>query len=97
MIKDKYEIDEKARGKVLKAYFNKDSGRLQTLPNKEKKKVIIFQKIAENFESARKYSEKEVNEIIKSFYDDYFIIRRSLIDYGFMNRTQDCREYWVND
>ena len=97
MLKDKYEIDEKTREKVLKSYFNENSGRLQNLPNKEKKKVIVFQKIAENFEADRKYTEKEVNEIIKRFYDDYFIIRRSLVDFGYMKRTQDCREYWVNE
>ncbi len=97
MIKDKYEIDEKTKEKVLKSYFDKDSGRLKTLPNKEKKKVIVLQKIFENFESNRKYSEKEVNEIVSGFYDDIFIIRRLLVDYGFMRRTQDCREYWVND
>ena len=95
MIKDKYEIDEKTREKVLKAYFGKDSEKLISLPSKEKKKVIILQKIVESFETDKKYTEKEVNEIIKRFYDDYFIIRRSLIDFGFMKRTQDCREYWM--
>ena len=97
MIKDKYEIDEKTKEKVIKAYFDMDSGKLISLPRKEKKKVIILQKIVESFDPNMKYSEKEVNIILIEFYSDYFMIRRSLIDYGFMKRTRDCREYWVNN
>ncbi|MFE0442266.1 MULTISPECIES: DUF2087 domain-containing protein [Aerococcus] len=43
----------------------------------------------------RIYSEKEVNEILKPIYTDFAIIRRSLIDYGFMEHNQDCTEYWI--
>lgn len=35
------------------------------------------------------------NEKLKSIYTDFAIIRRSLIDYGFMKRNQDCTEYWI--
>lgn len=48
------------------------------------------------FELNKIYSEKEINEILKSIYTDFAIIRRSLIDYGLMGRNQDGTEYWVN-
>ena len=44
-----------------------------------------------------KYSECEVNEILKPIYDDYMTIRRYLIMYGFMERTRDGRQYWLTN
>lgn len=29
--------------------------------------------------------------------EDYVTIRRYLIEYGFMERTNDCKEYWINE
>lgn len=62
---------------------------------KEKNKVVIFGKIAEQFEYGKRYSEQEVNEILKPIYEDYMTIRRYLIMYGFMERTKDGRQYWL--
>jgi len=62
---------------------------------KDEKRNLIMQTILRQFEKGRIYSEKEVNEILKAIYPDFATIRRSLIDYGFMERTGDCREYWV--
>ena len=62
---------------------------------KEEKRLVILKTILGQFEKGRKYSDKEVNAILKEIYEDYATIRRSLIDYGFMDRTGDCREYWV--
>lgn len=73
---------------VLKTFF--DLGK-----KKEEKRLLIMQTIIRQFEKDRKYTEKEVNAILKDIYDDYVTIRRSLVDYGFMDRTGDCREYWV--
>ncbi|MCL1829944.1 MAG: DUF2087 domain-containing protein [Oscillospiraceae bacterium] len=68
---------------------------LKTFSSKEKKKLVILQVIAEQFEKERRYTEKEVNDILKAIYDDYVTLRRYLIEYGFMERTQDCSEYWL--
>ena len=62
---------------------------------KDEKRNLIMQTITQQFEKGRIYSEKEVNEILKAIYPDFATIRRSLIDYGFMERTDDCREYKV--
>ena len=63
--------------------------------NKEKKRLFILETIAKQFEKGRKYTEKEINAVLKEIYSDYATIRRALIDCGFMGRTGDCREYWV--
>jgi len=69
---------------------------LKRFPPKEKKKLVILRLIAEQFETGKRYTEKEVNQILKSIYEaDYVTIRRYLIEYGFMARTQDCRAYWL--
>lgn len=63
--------------------------------NKDKKRLFIMETIVKQFEKGKKYTEKEINAVLKGIYSDYATIRRSLIDYGFMERTGDCREYWV--
>ena len=53
--------------------------------------------IIRQFEKDKKYTYKEVDAILKEIYADYATIRRSLVDYGFMERTDDNREYWVKE
>ena len=93
MVDDRYAITEKDRENVIKNYIKED--RLTVFPSKEKKKIIILQYFMKKFELNRSYSEKEVNEIIKQLYDDYVTVRRYLIEYGFMERNNDCSQYWV--
>ncbi|MFR2551837.1 MAG: DUF2087 domain-containing protein [Clostridioides difficile] len=45
----------------------------------------------EQFERGKKYSEKEVNQILESIYDDFATIRRYLIEYGFMSRNKSVQ------
>lgn len=61
---------------------------------KEEKRLLILKTIAQQFEKDRKYSDKELNAVLKEIYSDFATLRRSLIDYGFMERTSDGREYW---
>lgn len=61
---------------------------------KEEKRLLILATIAKQFEKDRKYSDKELNAVLKEIYSDFATIRRSLIDYGFMERTGDGRQYW---
>ena len=51
--------------------------------------MFILTKIAEQFEFDREYTGKEVDVILKEIFDDYVSLRRSLIEYGFFNRTAD--------
>jgi DNA-binding CsgD family transcriptional regulator len=95
MLDDRYVTTEKEKAEILKnAFFSLDPLKLKVFPAKEKKKVIVLAQIAGQFEITKHYSEKEVNEILKGNFDDYVTIRRYLIEYGFMDRTIDCNEYW---
>ena len=96
MVDDRYNITEKENQQILESAFEYLSPlKLKLFSPKEKKKIVILRKIAEQFEKNRHYSEKEVNQILEAIYDDYVTIRRYLIEYGYMNRTKDCKEYWL--
>lgn len=82
--------------KMLEIFFDSVSPLvLKTFNVKEKNKLLILQTIAKQFERKKKYTEKEVNSVLKQVYDDHASLRRSLIEYGLMSRTADCSEYWV--
>ncbi len=80
--------------KVLKTYLDPD-GTLNALPTQEKKLLVIVRYAVERFEPDRRYSEKEVNEVLAALHPDTAFLRRSLIEYKFMHRSRDGREYWL--
>ncbi|HWL22473.1 MAG TPA: DUF2087 domain-containing protein [Ureibacillus sp.] len=94
----KIEIEQEEREKVLKTYF-KDGldGGIDSIPSKEKKKLIILQHILERFEAGKSYNEKEVNIILKTVNADFVSLRRYLIEYGFMDRSNDGSSYWIKE
>jgi hypothetical protein len=81
------------RSKVL-ASFVRD-GRLLRFPTGETRKQVILDYIAERFASDRTYTEREVNDILKAFADDYTTIRRALVDRHYLNRQQGV--YWTGE
>jgi len=96
MVDERYAITQTEKDEVLKRYFGKDNQLLiKSFPSKEKKKIIILQKIIENFEIGKHYTEKGVNEILKRYYDDFVTVRRYMIEYGFLDRDKDGAGYWV--
>ncbi|SET54377.1 transcriptional regulator [Oceanobacillus limi] len=97
MVDERYAITNAEKEKVLATYFKQGvNGPLESFPSKEKRKIIILQQIITNFDTTKKYTELEVNEILKSTFDDFVTLRRYLIEYGFMNRSKDGSSYWVN-
>lgn len=65
--------------------FFKD-GKLTTIPRKTKDKTALFEKLSEQFEENTDYTEKEINDILKKYYDDFAILRRFLVDNGYLLR-----------
>ena len=95
-VDERYSIEEKEREKVLAKYFkNGPDSEIDTLPSKEKKKLIILQHILNRFDKGKHYHEKEVNEILKTVHADFVSLRRHLIEYGFMERSDDGTAYWM--
>lgn len=95
-IDDRYNITDKERESTIKNYMDED-GAIKTYPAKEKKKIVILSEVVKNFSKEKKYSEKEINRILKRIYEDYATIRRALVEYGFIERSNDCSSYWVKE
>lgn len=98
MVDERYILTMEEQDKILRTYF--ESGeilKLKSLPAKDKRKIAVFRKITDQFESSKIYTEKELNEILRSIYSDVATIRRYLIEYGFFERTNDCSRYWIKE
>ncbi|WP_313637436.1 metalloregulator ArsR/SmtB family transcription factor [Paenibacillus sp.] len=76
---------------VLRNFFSKD-GRLRQIPAQYKKKLIALQYMVEKLEPGVVYTEKEINEFIKQFHEDFATIRREFIMHQFMYRENDKYE-----
>lgn len=93
-VDERYGIEVQERVKVLSTYFKKGlDGGIETIPSKEKKKLIVLQHIVRRFEQGKVYTEKEVNDLLKNVHSDFVSLRRHLIEYGFMERSKDGSVY----
>ena len=93
---DRYNITDKEKRDVIKAYMDENKS-LKNYPAKEKKKIIVLEEIVKNFTKGKTYSEKEINRILGRVYGDYATLRRALVEYGFIQRSNDCSSYWVKE
>jgi len=67
-----------------------------TLPRDDLAKQEILQKIAKKFVPDKQYTEQEVNEIIKSFdVDDYVLFRRELVNFNYLGKDSYKGIYWL--
>ena len=82
--------------KKLQKYYNEE-GKLIQYPTKRPMREIALTRIAEHFEADRDYTEKEVNEIIRSCiaFTDVELIRREMFQYRFIGRLRDGSKYWL--
>ena len=88
------EVDADAYdNKVVKDYSKRD-GSLKTLPAQRKKLEAILRHIVKSFEMEKRYSEKNVNEILAGYHEDTATLRRELVGYGLMQREGGGGEYW---
>lgn len=94
MVDDRYNITEDEREKVIKTYMD-GNGALLQFPAREKKKIVLLREIVKNFKPDQAYSENEVNKILERIHGDFATIRRALIEYGFLDRSEDCSVYRV--
>ena len=65
-------------------------------PKKAAEKEAVLWYLQSKFEPGRRYSEREVNELLKRWhaFGDHALLRRELFDHFYLNRTADCTQYW---
>ena len=88
------EVDADAYDKkVIRDYARRD-GSLKTLPAQQKKLEAILRYVVKAFDIGKRYSEKQVNEILKRYHEDTATLRRELVGFGLMQRAGGGGEYW---
>ncbi|WOO36103.1 DUF2087 domain-containing protein [Anaerocolumna sp. AGMB13020] len=93
-INNKLEIPDNYREII--SQFLDEKQRIKTWPAKKDRKIAVLYYLSEKFEEEVKYTEKEVNEIIKKWhtFEDFFLLRRGLVDMKFLLRARDGSVYW---
>ena len=88
------DIPTAERQSILKAFFKTGSdGPLNNYPSQDKKKFVILANLAEMFELDKTYAALEINQKLKSRFEDPATLRRDLIEFGFFERSPDGKEY----
>jgi len=82
--------------KPIVSYFN-DALQVEQWPTKHSKKRLVLQYLITKFEANKKYSEREVNVLLNQHhtFGDPALLRRMMFGGKLLDRTLDCRAYWV--
>lgn len=75
--------------------FVDDRGRLKSWPARLKVQRMACVLLAERFGTGREYSENEANALLMDahIFADWALLRRSLVDWGFLDREPDGTRY----
>ena len=80
--------------KVLNTFCDEE-GRIIGLPAQRKKFEVLLRHVAKAFEPGKRYTEKQVKEILAEYWFDTATFRRGLIDHKIMAREGGGGEYWL--
>ncbi|MBI5841168.1 MAG: metalloregulator ArsR/SmtB family transcription factor [Chloroflexi bacterium] len=80
--------------KVVADYTRKD-GSLKTIPAQRKKLEAVLRYVVKAFKAGKRYTEKQVNEILSGYHEDTASLRRELVGFGLMKREGGGGEYWI--
>ena len=78
---------EEKGGEVLRRFVHK--GRLLAMPAAQAKRLVVLDHLAALFEPGRRYPEAEVNELLAGYHPDFAMLRRFLVDDGFLDREDE--------
>jgi DNA-binding MarR family transcriptional regulator len=78
--------------KVLRDFF--EGERLKEIPASRKKREIVLRWLANRFEPGVRYSERQVNEILKRYHPDSATLRRELIADAHALMQRESGVYW---
>ena len=76
--------------RVLGNYLEGEA--LKTMPASRRKRWVVLKWLADKFAPGKRYREAEVNQLIQRHYWDSATLRRELIGYRMLNRSEGV--YW---
>lgn len=84
------------RSRILARLLDED-GRVARWPKRRPQKLMVLEHLAQHFESDARLSEAEVNALLNSLhsFDDAALLRRWLVEEGFLARTASGSAYWL--
>jgi len=75
---------------LLGRFFS--GSRLTSIPSARGKRLVVLERLAQEFEPGVRYQEAEVNFALQMFHADHAALRRYLVDEGFLTRADGV--YW---
>lgn len=83
--------NEYVKQTVLRHFFSSD-GTLKQIPAQRKKKLIVFEHMLTGLQMGERYTERQINQHILRFHEDYCTVRREFIINHFMYRDHGLYE-----
>ena len=84
------ELTEHERGEVLRRHMSQ--GRITSVPVRRPDRLVLLDQVARAFEPGVRYTEPELNTVLCRFSANLVVLRRSLMDEGFLEH--DRTHYW---
>lgn len=75
---------------ILGRFFRGE--RLTQLPAQRSKRLVVLERVVQEFEPGLRYEEWQVDLVLKAFHADYASLRRYLVDEGMLSR--EAGVYW---
>jgi biotin operon repressor len=88
------DVDLAAYDRKVITDFSLPDGSLKEIPAQRKKLEIILRHVVQVFAPGKRYTEKQLNEMLKKFHADTATLRRELVGYHLMQRQGGGGEYW---
>jgi len=89
------EVTEAERAAICRALIESETPlRLRSYSYKAKKRQVLLQRIAAELKPEYQYPERELNALLNGIWPDAALLRRELVDFGYLHRTPDCKFYW---
>ncbi len=76
--------------------FLDQGGNVSSWPSKKSRQLLVLEYLSRFFEKEKIYSEAEINQILKTHhtFSDWPLLRRELVERGFLSRDKNGYQYW---
>jgi len=91
------DLDADAYEKKVLEDFTTSTGRLKTIPAQRKKRNVILRHIVQELKVGQKYSERQLNSVLKRYHTDTAFLRREMVVEKLLARAPDGGQYWRVD
>jgi predicted transcriptional regulator len=88
------DLDAQGYDRKVVADFSRRDGSLKTIPAQRKKLEAVLRHVVKAFAPGKRYSEKQVNQMLLRFHTDTATLRRELVGLGLMQREGGGGAYW---